>query len=46
MQSNSSANIIRELYREFNIVEVEARRSLSAQPEGRHNVTELLIKNY
>ena len=46
MESNSSANLIRRLYAGFNIEEVEARRSLAAQPEGRHNVTELLIKNY
>jgi len=46
MQSNSSAPLVRELYAGFNIVEVEARRSLSAVVEGRHNVTELLIKNY
>lgn len=46
MQSNSSAPLIRDLYADYNIVEIEARRSLSARVEGRHNVTELLITNY
>lgn len=46
MQSNSSASLIRDLYTNYNIIELEARRSLSARIEGRHNVTELLITNY
>lgn len=46
MQSNSSAPLIRELYADYNILEIEARRSLAARVEGRHSVTELLIKNY
>ena len=46
MQSNSSASLIRDLYANYHIIEIEARRSLSARVEGRHNVTELLITNY
>ena len=30
----------------YHIIDIEARRSLSARVEGRHNVTELLITNY
>lgn len=46
LQSNSSAPLIYDLYADYHIEEIEARRSLSATNEGRHNVTELLIKNY
>lgn len=46
MQSNSSAPLIRDLYADYHIIEIEAKRSLSARVEGRHNVTELLITNY
>lgn len=46
MQSNSSAPLIRDLYAGYHIIDIEARRSLSARVEGRHNVTELLITNY
>ncbi len=46
MQSNSSAQLIRDLYADYTIVEIEARRSLSARVDGRHNVIELLITNY
>lgn len=46
MQSNSSAELIKTLYHDYNLVEVDARRSVSARTDGRQPVKELLIKNY
>ncbi len=43
LASNSSAATVRELYADFQMVPVSARRAVSCQIEGRGPVTELLI---
>jgi DNA adenine methylase len=42
--SNSSAPIVRELYEGFEIIEVEARRSVNSKASGRSAVKEVIIK--
>lgn len=44
--SNSSADEIRELFKDYTIIEVEARRNINSAGNKRGNVTEFLIKNY
>ncbi|MDR2405967.1 MAG: DNA adenine methylase [Deltaproteobacteria bacterium] len=46
--SNSDTPLIRELYqgKGYNIIEVQARRFINANPTGRGSVSELLIRNY
>ena len=44
--SNSDVPWVRERYKDFNIVETEARRSINSQGQGRGKVGELLIKSY
>lgn len=46
MQSNSDTVITRELYKEYNIVEVYATRSINSDPKKRGKIKELIIKNY
>ena len=46
MQSNSLTPEIKDLYREYNIKEVSAPRSISAKGDGRGSVTEVIITNY
>ena len=46
IQSNSNSPLIKELYKEYNIKEVSAPRSVSAKGDGRKPVTELIITNY
>jgi len=46
MVSNSNSQIVRELYREFFIIEIDARRSVGANESSRSPVQELLIMNY
>lgn len=46
MLSNSNTSFIRELYRGYNIVEVEARRAINCKADGRGLITELAIRNY
>lgn len=46
MQSNSSAPIVFELYREYNVEVVSANRSVSANPQSRKVVSETIIRNY
>lgn len=46
MQSNSDTELTRELYKEYNIVEVYASRSINSDSEKRGKVKELIIKNY
>lgn len=47
MQSNSSAPLIYELYKEhgYNIIEIKARRAINSAADKRGHVTELLITN-
>ncbi len=44
--SNSDTDFIRDLYSEFNISVVNAKRSINSNAEKRCNATELIIKNY
>ncbi|MHA1399442.1 MAG: DNA adenine methylase [Candidatus Heimdallarchaeaceae archaeon] len=43
MESNSSAQIIKELYAEFEIIEIKAKRYINSDPKGRKGVFESLI---
>jgi DNA adenine methylase len=44
--SNSSAPIIEELYKDFNLVPLNASRAISASADGRKKVKEYLIDNF
>ena len=46
MLSNSATTFIKELYKEYNITIVEARRSINADATKRGVVEEVLIRNY
>lgn len=46
LQSNSDSPEIRELYREYAMVPIPARRFINSKPNGRAGVGELLIYNY
>jgi DNA adenine methylase len=46
MLSNSSAPLIRELYHDFRIEEVQATRAINSDPLARGTVTELVVLNY
>ncbi len=46
MLSNSDSVFIRELYAEYNITVVTAKRNINCRPEGRNPITELVIRNY
>lgn len=45
LQSNSATEFIRELYADYEIMEVKASRNINAQVAGRGKVGELLIHN-
>lgn len=44
--SNSSTEFIKELYKDYTIIEVDANRNISASVKGREKVKEVLIKNF
>lgn len=46
MLSNSSADLIKEIYKDFKQVSIQARRSINSKSTKRGNVTELAILNY
>jgi DNA adenine methylase len=46
MQSNSSAPLVYDLYKDYTIEEVTAKRNISASVSGRKPVKEVIIKNY
>lgn len=47
LQSNSNTKFIRELYKDFEIVEIKAKRAINCKGNKRGEITELLIKgNY
>ena len=46
MQSNSSAPVVFEMYKEFNIDTISVRRSVSAASSSRKQITETIIRNY
>lgn len=46
MLSNHNTDFIRELYKDFNIHVVEAKRMINSKADGRGNVEEVIITNY
>ncbi len=46
MLSNHNTNFIRELYKEFNVVIVNARRMINSKGNNRGAVEEVIIRNY
>lgn len=46
MESNHNTELIRKLYKDYKIVEVQARRAINSNGEGRGKITEVLIMNY
>lgn len=46
MLSNHNTEFIRELYKDFNIHVVEAKRMINSKADGRGNVEEVIITNY
>ena len=44
--SNSECHLIRELYKDFKIDVIRARRNINKDPEGRKGVNELIIRNF
>ncbi|WP_298277862.1 DNA adenine methylase [Ferroplasma sp.] len=46
MESNSSTELIRELYKDFYLIEVDARRNINSVGTKRDAVKELIITNY
>jgi DNA adenine methylase len=46
LQSNSSANLIKEQYKDYIVCTVKANRSINSNGKKRGEVEELLIKNY
>jgi DNA adenine methylase len=46
MLSNSSTEFIRNLYRDFRIITVKAKRNINSDGEGRGDVDEVLVMNY
>lgn len=44
--SNSDCETIRQLYKDYNIVVIKAKRSVNVDPSKRGEVKEVLIKNY
>ena len=46
MLSNHNTSFINELYKDYNIHVVEARRNINANGSGRGNVEEVIITNY
>ena len=46
MLSNAGTDFIRELYKDYNIVEVQANRVLNCKGDKRGKVSEVLIMSY
>ena len=46
MASNANTEFINELYKDFNIHVVEARRNINSKGDGRGKVEEVIITNY
>ena len=46
MLSNHNTNFIRELYANYNIYIVKAKRMINSDSNGRGNVEEVIITNY
>ena len=46
MLSNSDTPLIRELYKDYSIYEIQASRAINSNAAGRGKITELLVVNY
>jgi len=46
IQTNADCQFIRNLYRDFEIIPVEAKRNINCKGNGRGNVGEVIIMNY
>ena len=46
MLSNSSTDFIKELYKDYNIINIQAKRSVNANANKRGAVEEVIIRNY
>lgn len=46
MLSNSSTDFIKELYKDYNITIVQAKRSINSNSSKRGNIDEVIIRNY
>lgn len=46
LQSNSDTEFLRELYKDYKIITVEANRSINSKGNNRKNIKEILIMNY
>lgn len=46
LESNSSTKFVKELYKDYNIKEVLAKRMINCDGQKRNDVKEILIKNY
>ena len=44
--SNSDCEFIRELYKDYNIVTIKAKRAINSNGNNRGAVSEVLIRNY
>ena len=44
--SNSSTDFIKELYKDYTIIEIEAKRSINSDATKRNSIKEVLIKNF
>lgn len=46
MLSNSATDFIKDLYSDYNITIVEAKRSVNSVASKRGNVNEVVVRNY
>lgn len=46
MLSNSSCTLVKDLYKKFNLQEVDAKRMISAKKESRDGCKEVIVTNY
>ncbi len=46
MESNSSTDLLKEMYSKFNLKEVNAKRNINSVGSKRNNIKELIITNY
>lgn len=46
MMTNSSASLVYDLYKDYNLEEIQASRSINCKADGRGKVKELIIRNY
>ena len=44
--SNSSTEFIRDLYKDYNIFSIKAKRAINSNGDGRGEITEVLVRNY